>query len=61
MRQLNEWSTESCWADLDTAANHCQSYWLQVLFSSDCLAIVEGLNNDAPIGTELRFVSGAAG
>ena len=27
----------------------------------DGMAIVEGLKNDAPIGTELAFVSGASG
>lgn len=33
----------------------------QVLFSDDGLAILEGLNNDAPVGASLRFVSGASG
>lgn len=33
----------------------------QVLFSEDGLAILEGLNNDAPVGASLRFVSGASG
>lgn len=34
---------------------------LQVLFVGEGLAIVDGLNNDAPIGTVLAFVSGASG
>ena len=34
---------------------------LQVLFVDDGLAIIEGLNNDAPVGCALSFVSGAAG
>jgi len=33
----------------------------QVLYTGQGIAIVEGLNNDAPIGTKLTFVSGAAG
>ena len=33
----------------------------QVLYSEDGLAILEGLNNDAPVGASLRFVSGASG
>jgi len=33
----------------------------QVLFSDDGLAILEGLNNDAPVGASLRFVSEASG
>ncbi|KAL3150580.1 hypothetical protein ABBQ32_000390 [Trebouxia sp. C0010 RCD-2024] len=33
----------------------------KVLFSDDGLAILEGLNNDAPVGASLRFVSGASG
>ena len=32
-----------------------------MLHSSDGLAVVEGLNNDAPIGTLLSFVTGALG
>ena len=36
-------------------------YVMQVLMVRDGLAIVEGLKNDAPIGTELSFVSGASG
>ena len=36
------------------------SCW-QVLFAEDGLAILEGLNNDAPVGAALRFVSGASG
>lgn len=40
----------------------CQSHSaLQVLMVRDGMAIVEGLKNDAPIGTELAFVSGASG
>lgn len=34
---------------------------VQVLHSADSLAILEGLNNDAPVGASLRFVSGASG
>ncbi len=33
----------------------------QVLFVEEGLAIIEGLNNDAPVGCALAFVSGAAG
>lgn len=33
----------------------------KVLYSSDSLAIVEGLVNDAPVGTELVFANGAKG
>ncbi|KAK9829697.1 hypothetical protein WJX72_007407 [[Myrmecia] bisecta] len=33
----------------------------KVLFCSDSLAIVDGLNNDAPVGTMLSFVGGASG
>jgi len=32
-----------------------------VLFVEEGLAIIEGLNNDAPVGCALAFVSGAAG
>ncbi len=34
---------------------------MQLLFVGDGLAIVEGLENDAPIGTLISFVSGATG
>ncbi len=34
---------------------------LQVLYTGEGLAIIEGLNDDAPIGTILTFVSGATG
>ena len=34
---------------------------MQVLYAGDSLAILEGLNNDAPVGASLRFVSGASG
>lgn len=33
----------------------------QVLFCEDSIAIVEGLNNDADVGTALSFASGASG
>ena len=33
----------------------------QVMYSEHGLAILEGLNNDAPVGASLRFVSGASG
>ena len=33
----------------------------QVLYADQGLAILEGLNNDAPVGATLRFVSGALG
>lgn len=36
---------------------HCP----QVLWSRDGLAIVSGLNADAPLGTKLAFASGASG
>ena len=32
-----------------------------MLYSKGWLAIVEGINNDAPVGTKLSFVSGATG
>jgi len=38
---------------------HCGS--MQVLFVGVGLAIIDGLNNDAPIGTTLSFVSSATG
>ena len=34
---------------------------LQVLFCKDNLAIVSGLNSDAPVGTKLSFVTGGVG
>ena len=34
---------------------------VQVLYSTDSIAIVEGLNNDADVGTALSFSSGAIG
>lgn len=34
---------------------------LQVLYCEDSIAIVEGLNNDADVGTALSFASGAKG
>ena len=34
---------------------------LQVLYTGEGLAIIDGLNDDAPIGTILSFVSGATG
>ena len=33
----------------------------RVLLASEGLAIIDGLNNDAPTGTTLQFVSGARG
>ncbi len=33
----------------------------KVLYCADSLAIVEGLVNDAPVGTELVFANGAKG
>jgi hypothetical protein len=33
----------------------------QVLWHGDGLAIVSGLNSDAPLGTQLAFVGGASG
>ena len=33
----------------------------QVLWHADGLAIISGLNSDAPLGTKLAFVSGASG
>lgn len=35
--------------------------FLQVLYCKDSIAIVEGLNNDADVGTLLSFSSGAVG
>lgn len=34
---------------------------VQVLFVEQGLAIIEGLNNDAPVGCALAFVSGGTG
>jgi hypothetical protein len=34
---------------------------LQVLYAQDDIAIISGLNADAPLGTKLAFVSGATG
>ena len=34
---------------------------MQVLYTGMGVAIVDGLNNDAPIGTKVQFVSGAGG
>jgi hypothetical protein len=34
---------------------------LQVLFVKDSLAIISGLNADAPLGTKLTFVTGGIG
>lgn len=34
---------------------------LQVLYARDNVAIIEGLNNDADVGTVLAFSSGARG
>ena len=34
---------------------------LQVLYCKDNLAIVSGLNSDAPVGTKLSFVTGGVG
>lgn len=34
---------------------------LQVLLVGDGFAVIEGLNNDAPVGCSLKFVSGASG
>lgn len=34
---------------------------MQVLYMQDDIAIVEGLNNDADVGTSLNFSSGAKG
>jgi hypothetical protein len=33
----------------------------QVLWAQDSLAIVAGINSDAPLGTKLSFVSGGTG
>ena len=33
----------------------------QVLLTGDGFAVIEGLNNDAPIGCSLKFVSGSSG
>jgi hypothetical protein len=33
----------------------------QLLWHKDGLAIISGLNSDAPLGTKLAFVSGASG
>ena len=34
---------------------------LLVLYAQDDIAIIAGLNADAPLGTKLAFVSGATG
>ena len=34
---------------------------VQVLLTGDGFAVIEGLNNDAPIGCSLKFVSGSSG
>lgn len=34
---------------------------VQVLYTGQGLAIIDGLNNDAPVGTKLTFVSGGTG
>lgn len=34
---------------------------LQVLYIGEGIAIIQGLHNDAPVGTKLGFVSGASG
>ena len=34
---------------------------MQVLLTGDGFAVIEGLNNDAPIGCSLKFVSGFSG
>ena len=34
---------------------------VQVLYLEDGLAIISGLNSDAPLGTKLQFVTGAIG
>ncbi len=34
---------------------------MQVLLTGDGFAVIEGLNNDAPIGCSLKFVSGSSG
>ena len=34
---------------------------LQVLLVGDGFAVIEGLNNDAPVGCSLKFVGGASG
>ena len=50
-----------CLAALRRVPSHPLAPWAQVLFVGDGLAIVEGLENDAPIGTLISFVSGATG
>ena len=35
--------------------------FVQVLYAADSLAVVEGLNIDAPIGATVEFDSGATG
>lgn len=34
---------------------------MQVLLVGDGFAVIQGLNNDAPVGCSLKFVSGASG
>ena len=38
-----------------------ESMHAQVLLTGDGFAVIEGLNNDAPIGCSLKFVSGSSG
>ena len=39
----------------------CMGMRMQVLLVGDGFAVIEGLNNDAPVGCSLKFVGGAAG
>ena len=39
----------------------CKCKSLQVLYAKDNVAIIQGLNNDADVGTYLAFSSGARG
>ena len=43
------------------AAGVPKSIYTQVLLTGDGFAVIEGLNNDAPIGCSLKFVSGSSG
>lgn len=54
-----------CWPQMLFYCVHApaapESMHAQVLLTGDGFAVIEGLNNDAPIGCSLKFVSGSSG
>lgn len=48
-------------AACDSCPCICLCMRAQVLFIKDSLAIISGLNADAPLGTKLSFVTGGTG